>query len=403
MSNRPHIFGRTACLALFALLALLPWHLRAEGTQPHRDLLIFELSPTMKKDQAATRETLAKLFASNMDNEMHPGDDIAVWTVDDGLHSATDLISSWEPEEAAIYTGKVWEFLSQQKYSRHASLAPIEPSLDRVMRKCQHLTVLIFCDSNARLQGTPFDAEINEDITNTAAKFKGGPIPLVVVMRAYNGEYIGSSVNRTMPFNFPKFPAPAKSTAPVVTASATTSAPPKRIEGPIVKPIPAMIIVGTNAGTDISMLTNTPPPRPAPVPPPPPKPSIATPPAQSAATNAAAVPAMPAQPSASVAATPSAPPPSPTPTPAPAPVPAAPQVAPSVPPAAPPVVAQSNNVFAASAAQQRWPSTLVPLIIGVGALATALVIVGRIVSTRRPRSSLITSSMHDEQKQPPQK
>jgi len=112
---------------------------------------------------------------------------------------------------------------------------------------------------------------------------------------------------------------------------------------------------------------------------------------------------MPAQPSASVAATPSAPPPSPTPTPAPAPVPAAPQVAPSVPPAAPPVVAQSNNVFAASAAQQRWPSTLVPLIIGVGALATALVIVGRIVSTRRPRSSLITSSMHDEQKQPPQK
>ena len=72
-------------------------------------------------------------------------------------------------------------------------------------------------------------------------------------------------------------------------------------------------------------------------------------------------------------------------------------------PAAPSVV-QTNAVTAVAASTDTGFGYKVALFLGLGALASALVIVVRIIArTRRPGSSLITSSMHDDLHQPPQK
>ena len=394
----PHTFQKAVRLLLLATLLLAAVGVRAENAQqPRRVLLIFEMSSAAKKNLPAMRGTLAKLFASNMDNQLYPSDDIAVWTVDDGLHSAPSLITSWEPEEAAMYADSLYDFLSKQKYTRHASLAPIQPSLNRIANKSERLTILIFCDSQARLAGTSFDGGINEIITNTAARVKSTPVPLILVLRSYQGDYIGSSVNQSAPLNFPKFPAPPKPVPPPVLAK-PASPPSRQVEGPVVTPIPAMIIVGTNAGTNISILTNAPPP-----------PAITTPPTNSAATNTTMVPPAPATPTVRLTeetsqpapATPAAPLTAPQQTPSAPPVVVSKQPAPVVP--APPAAAQSNTVATVAASADSGLGYKLPLFLGLGALASALVIIIRLIGrARRARSSLITSSMFDD-RQPPQK
>ena len=363
----------------------------AEGQQTRRFLFIFETSPTIKKNLPVVKNALAKMFENNLQGELHLDDEIAVWTVDEDVHYDPKLLGGWSPESAATYAKQLDEHLDDQHYTRHASLNAIQPALSRVVKNSERLTVLIFCDTQSHMAGTPDDNGINQAITNTAAKVKA-PIPLVIVLRSYRGEYVGSSVNHSADLDIPPFPLPPKSTpppTPTVSRLVTPPAPaPAQVSGPVVTPVPALIIVGTKAGTNISLLTNTPPPSPPP-PPPAPAPVIKNPPTSEPATNTT---------------TSMAPPPPPASTEVPQPAPLAPPTVVVTKPAVvpPPATAQSNTTSAATGNGHSNGGYLFPLAIGIGALASALVIVARLMlRARRPQSSLISSSMLDDRHQPP--
>lgn len=400
--NPRHIVRNTLRSTLLVAAIFSALHLQAAGQpQPHRFLLIFETSPALKKNLKTVRQTLSQMFVSDLQEELHTGDDVAVWTVDDTLHTSGFPLTSWASENAAAYTVHLDEYLGEQKFTRHASLAPIEPLLNRIIQSSEHLTILIFCDSQSSLQGTPFDDAVNQVITNTAARTDGRPIPLVLVLRSYRGESVGSSVNQSAPLKFPPFPMPPKPAPPVaikqvVITPATPAAPePGEVSGPIMKPVPALIIVGTNAGTNISLLDNPPP-----APPPstsPPHPVIKETTAANTATPTTPAPApVPTE----APSTPVTPLPTQTPPTQPA-APSAPMVV-AKPSGAPSAVSQSNTVTVAAGTARSSTGYLFPLVVGVGALASALVILIRLlVRARRPRSSLITSSMFDDRRPPP--
>ena len=396
----------TCCLALLAAW-LLPASAATDdqygGIEPRRLLLIFETSKVMKENLPLIKATLARLFSSNLQNQLYPYDDIAVWTVDDTVHAEQSLIYSWEPDEAATYTGKVCEFLLKQKFSRHTSLEPIQPALNRIVKHSEHLTVLIFCDSQSRMVGTPYDTGINSIITNTATRLEGKQTPLIIVLRSYRGQYIGSSVNASAQLNFPKFPTPPKPAPPVALSETTPVPVPHAGEKPAAT-VPDMIIVGTEAGTNVSLLTNTPPPAA--------RPATMVPATTPTLTNAAA-PAAPAPAPMQVAVTqfqPAPPPvteskpvaqPVPPPQSAPPPTVAASEP-PSPIPQAQPIVRQTNSVVATAAGTPPNKGYLVPLAAGLGALGAALaIVIGLVIRGSRPRSSLITSSMYDDHRQPP--
>jgi hypothetical protein len=391
------IFSRSTRRLLLAAVLIAAGAVRAD-TQTGRFLLIFETSPALKKNLPAMRQTLDTLFSSNFQNEMQENDDLAVWVVDKELHTVAFPLTSWSPAEASLYSQKLGEFLEKQSYTRHARLEPIQPVLNRVVKNSERLTVLIFCDSQSRLTETPYDTGVNEIITNAVAHGNAPPA-FILAVRSYHGEYLGCSVNRSLPLNFPKFPAPPKpAPAPVVTSAAPAPMPaPAPV---VVTPMPALIIVGTNATTNISAATISQPlpapavvstvPKPAPpvvkpttpapapqvvVPPPKPAPVTNLPPAPVPASQVEKISTPPA-----IAATP-------------------PMVT-NIPPAP-----ESHPVSNAAAASNDGPSPDTawqkPLFIGLGALAVAGSLTGWLVArARRPRGSLITSSMRDDIRTP---
>ena len=206
-------------LAVMAgLLATTPALPAADSTQPARFLLVFETSHALKKNLPAIEQEIAKLFAANFQYEIQSGDDLAVWTVDESLHTGGFPLASWTPTDAGMEAKQLDDFLDHQKFARHASLEALQPVLNRVVKNSERLTVIIFCDSQSRLTGTPYDSGVNGIITNAAAKYKGGVAPFILVLRSYQGEYLGCSVNRTSTLSFPKFPpppAPVRPSAPV--------------------------------------------------------------------------------------------------------------------------------------------------------------------------------------------
>ena len=388
---------------------------RADGSEPNRFLLIFETSPVIKKDLPAIHQILGQLFASNLQKEIQTDDDLAVWTVDQTLHTGTFGMASWSPEEAEVYSENLTSFLEHQKYSRRASLAAVQPLLNRVVKSSERLTVIIFCDSGSRHAGTPYDAGVNGIITNAVTRLKGDSSPFILVLRSYHGEYLGCSVNRQGPLNFPKFPPPPAPKVAPAPAPAVTIAPPPLaapVTGPVVTPVPALIIVGTNATTNaaavlkasetvITMAATAAPPivASAPVVNPPATPAPAAPPPAPAPEPAvpASAPNAPA-PAVTTPAAPSAAQKSPAPEPA--------VTAVTQPTAAPTLPEVSPTHATATADNNPSPDNRMRrgLLAGGGALLAAGVIAVWLgLRGRRSQGSLITRSMQNDPRLPPRK
>jgi len=421
ISKTGHFF-RTACRLATLLAVLLAGGVsRAQSQQPARYLLIFETSPVMKKNLPLIRQMLGEMFSSNLQNQMKTGDDLAVWTVDETLHTGTFPLQSWTPDNAADYTDQLNDFLGHQKYRRKASLAGIQPLLDHVVQNSEKLTVLIFCDGQARISGTPYDSGMSDILTNAMARLNGVEKPFVIVLRSYHGEYLGCSVNRSGLLNFPPFPAPPPPPQPQPVVKAVPAPAPAPVTGPVVTPIQALVIIGTNASTNASALV---------------KPAAAVAPGPNIAPAAASVPPPPVSPAVTAPAAPttpasiilSGPPPTPAPvaaapvqaTPAPAPI-SAPQntIPPQTPVGGAPVVESppagvtpspaqaapvSGSLAAVPGAAAPDTGYLWPLVIaGIALLAAVVIVFWLVMRGRRPQGSLITSSMQDDPRLPPRK
>jgi hypothetical protein len=397
----PRLFrGLRRLIVLLGLLGAAGGVLAAESSQPARFLLIFETSPAVKKNLPAIRQSLAHLFATSFQQEIRDDDDLAVWTVDEGLHTGTFPLASWTPENAEAYATQLNDFLSQQKFTRHASLAAIQPLLNRVVKNSERLTVIIYCDSQCRLTGTPYDAGVNETITNAAVKTKRGAGPLILLLRSYQGEYLGCSVNRQGTLNFPAFPPPPAPEPPPVTNKPVVVAPP--VSGPVVAPVPALIIVGTNATTNVAAATK--PANPALTPWPPTNPAAATTPGGAATSplppeNAANVPSLPLSNPPSVKNLTAAGGEARSASSSPAVVSTS-----SEPGAAsPPPSLTTKSAGAAPEKSSSGRGYLWPLASAGGALVAAGFVIWLVARARRPHSSLITSSLQNPPNLPPRK
>jgi hypothetical protein len=366
---------------------------RARAAESGRFLLVFETSSGLKKNLPLVKQTLDGLFSSNLQHEMQENDDLAVWTVDQDLHPGIFPLAGWSPDDAAMYSARLKDFLGHQKFSRHASLAAIQPLLNRVVKSSERLTVLIFCDGRSKLVGTPYDDGINGIFEKKPADGKAGPAMFILVLRSYRGEYLGGSVNRSEPLNFPKFPPPKPEPPVVKPAPVIVPAVVAPAVVPVA-PVPPLIIVGTKVGTNLSALTE---PAPRPKMPPATNPPAAIPPATS---QPAISPAIVSNPPAPVSLAP-----------APAPI-IQKKSAPELQPPAPALVAPTNPPSASNpataatvAADTSSDAGFQRLIfIGSGLLVAALVLVVWLaVRSRRPRGSLISSSMQDDPRLPPRK
>ena len=206
----------------------------------------------MKKRLPAVQRALDTVLASNMRGQLHASDSIGVWTFDRAVHTGQFPLQRWVPENAAVIASNIVRFVDKQHYSKKTGFDALRPYLNWVVQNSDRVTVLIICDGDGRITGTPFDAGINRIFEQQQAERKKTRQPFIIVLRAQLGSYVGCTVNSPPALvNFPEFPPwPPPPMEP-------TNAPPPPPPRPPVE-APPLIVIGTKSGT------NLPPPEPTP-------------------------------------------------------------------------------------------------------------------------------------------
>jgi hypothetical protein len=189
-----------------------------------------------------------------MRGQLHADDSIGVWTFDRGVRTGLFPLQRWVPGNAATIASNITRFVAKQHYSKKTSFDALRPYLNWVVQNSDRMTVLIFCDGDGEITGTPFDAGINRIFQQQQAERKRTRQPFILVLRSQLGNYTGCTMNLPPALvNFPEFPPLPQ--APIEPTNAPSPPPRPPVEAP------PLIIIGTKVGT------NLPPPEPTPSPP----------------------------------------------------------------------------------------------------------------------------------------
>lgn len=258
MVCRPFVFA-----ALLAGILLVPaGRAPAAATKANnRVLLIFDTSSDMKQCLPAVQKALNNFLIAGTNGPLHIGDSIGVWTFDQELRAGQFPLQRWDPGNARIIAAGIDTFIGKQRYAKTTKFDAFMPALNQVMLNSERLTVLIFCDGDGEIFGTPYDVGINRVFNERRSERQKARLPIVIGLRSQRAQYVGCTVSfPPQPISLPQFP-------PLPAPPVPPPAPP-----PPEKPVAAapLIIVGTT-------LTNRVPPPAPPAPPPEPKPTLPKP------------------------------------------------------------------------------------------------------------------------------
>jgi len=254
--NRPfHQFVLRAWILAALLAGILGTSLaRAQQAVNSRYLLVFDTSSDMKKRVPAVQRALDNLFVTGMGEQLLTGDSIGVWTFDQKLRAGQFPLQYWVPDRAEQITANITSLVEKQYYSKTANFGALQPWLDDVVKNSQRLTVLIFCDGETAVSGTPYDNGINQIFKQRQAGQKKARQPFVIVLRAQEGKYVGCTVDfppaQVVLPSFPPLPLPPPPPAP-------TNQPPPPPPSVVA---PSIIVVGTSPPPSTPKPTNAPPP-----------------------------------------------------------------------------------------------------------------------------------------------
>jgi len=234
-----------------------------------RYLLIFDTSSAMKKRVPSSQYVVERLFFSMMNGQLQPGDTIGVWAFDRKLRAGDFPLQHWLPQSAATIASNITNFVGLQRYSKSARFDVIMPDVNNLVRDSERLTVLIFCDGDGQIKGTPYDDAINTIFKQNRSALEIADEAFIVVLRSQFGQYVGYTINSSaVGVNFPEFPplpAPPHPVVPPTNPPAETNPPPSSPAPPVVE-APPLVIIGTNVSTNLipstpptAVLSNSPP------------------------------------------------------------------------------------------------------------------------------------------------
>ena len=160
-------------------------------------------------------------------------------------------LQHWVPQNAATIASNINAFVDQQHYSRSTRFDAAVPEINHLVHDSERLTVLIFCDGEGEIKGTPFDDAINGTFKKNERDLSKAGEVFIVVLRSQFGRYTGYSVNSSaIGVNFPEFPPLP---VPPPPPPPKTNPPPVQVESnptPVVH-LPPLVIIGTNIGTNM--------------------------------------------------------------------------------------------------------------------------------------------------------
>ncbi len=239
------IWSALVCMVtLFGLCAAAETNTTGSAFPSNRYLLIVETSRAMNKCAEGTLRAVKGLLGSSMHGELRPGDSLAVWTFNNSLYTGRLPLQEWEAGSGRAVTGQVLNFLHSQQYEKQGQLEKVLPSMLRVVKSSEFITVILVTDGSEEFHGTPYDQQINQALKSWSVQQREAKMPLVTVLRAHQGQFTGYKVT-PVPWSVEMPPYPTElriAKAAPLKASTTTAkaAPPAAV-------VPPLIISGKKA------------------------------------------------------------------------------------------------------------------------------------------------------------
>src|SRR5215469_9067721 len=132
------------------------------GQSSNRWLLIFETTSSMRHRTNGVIDQTQDLLRSGMHGLIHTGDTIGIWTFNDRLYTGEAPLQVWSPEASPNITRHTLQFLRSQPYVKSPRMQEMLTNMLNVVDSSPFITVILFTDGDDPIQGTPFDARINE-------------------------------------------------------------------------------------------------------------------------------------------------------------------------------------------------------------------------------------------------
>ena len=232
------------CSHLGALMILALWVLpvsartNAPPDRSGRFLFIVDTSAAMRRRVPAMQKAIEKLMRSGLDGQLQAGDTVGAWTFDEELYAGRFPLQLWSTETSESVASNVVAFVKGQTYQKKSRFEVVVPTLERIVKFSNKLTVLLVTDGDEKISGTPFDREIQSQWEQHFKMQEKAREPFITVLRAWHGKFITTTVNLApWPVEFPAFPPePAFVEAPKPKPPET-----KPVPHPVV---PSLIVIG---------------------------------------------------------------------------------------------------------------------------------------------------------------
>ena len=188
-----------------------------------RYLVIVDTSRSMRHRSKAMLQTVEGLLNSGMQGELSGGETLGLWTFNQDLYTGRFPLQVWASQEQEAIARRTLDFLKAQGCEKRPSLDKVIPALEEVVKSSGLITIILISAGDAKMRGTPFDDPINEYYARWYSEQQKGQVPLVTVLRAWNGKMTGWSVRPAAgPVEFPPLPPPE---APLVRTEPSVPAP----------------------------------------------------------------------------------------------------------------------------------------------------------------------------------
>jgi hypothetical protein len=215
----------------------------------NRFLFVVDTSSGMKKHAAETSKAVDSIIRNSASGQMRRGDTLGLWTFNTDLYTGLYPLQTWLPENLDEVALMTQEFLKQQKYGKACRFDLAMSGVMEIVKRSDIITVFVISTGEYRMQGTPFDAEINAQYLQLQKDNKGSHMPVVTVLQGKGGKLFRFTANMLpWPVVIPEVPIAVKMAAPASVQIAQTTAT-----------TPPPVVVAANGPQTLQPATVTPP------------------------------------------------------------------------------------------------------------------------------------------------
>ena len=194
----------------------------------NRFLFIVDTSASMERHARDAQQLVTDILSSSASGQMHRGDTLGVWTFNSEVYTGTFPLQRWSPGDWWPIASHITEFLQQQHYGKKSRFdkALAEHQYARSSQIQDIITIFIISNGEGKMQGTPFDAEINAAYKQSLKEMKKDRLPIITVLQAKGGKIIKYTVTAfPWPVVVPEVPIPITKVQAQPAKPASTAVP----------------------------------------------------------------------------------------------------------------------------------------------------------------------------------